>query len=130
MVSQESFLPKPLKNARGYSLVELMVGVAIFTIAMTAILTMVLSSIRGNASSQRMTEGRFLAQGKLEELLNVRPVASLANDGDAPDDGLYQRRWTITAGPTASSRWVAVEVSWDGGDHKVTLRSLARDAGS
>lgn len=117
-----------LKSPQGYSLVELLVGIVIFTIAMTAILSMALSSIRGNAATQRMTEARFLAQGKLEELLNVQPVADLADGNDTPGDGPYQRTWTITPGPTASSRWVEVRVDWnDKGSHEVELRSLTRD---
>jgi len=109
-------------------LVELLVGIAIFTIAMVAILSMMLSSIRGNATSQRMTEARFLAQGKLEELLNVHPVADLADDNDTLGDGLYRRTWTITPGPTANSRWVEVLVNWsDKGEHEVELRSMTRD---
>ena len=117
-----------LKSPQGYSLVELLVGIVIFTIAMTAILSMALSSIRGNAATQRMTEARFLAQGKLEELLNVQPVADLADGNDTPGDGPYQRTWTITPGPTASSRWVEVRIDWnDKGAHEVELRSLTRD---
>lgn len=118
----------PPNNNQGYSLVELLVGIVILTIAMTAILSMALSSIRGNAASQRMTEARFLAQGRLEELLNVQPVADLADGNDTPGAGSYQRTWTITPGPTASSRWVEVRIDWnDKGAHEVELRSLTRD---
>jgi prepilin-type N-terminal cleavage/methylation domain-containing protein len=117
-----------LNKDRGYSLVELLVGIAIFTIAMVAILSMALSSIRGNAISQSMTEARFLAQGKLEELLNVQPVADLVDGNDTPADGRYQRAWTITPGPTAQSRWVEVRVNWnEKGPHEVELRSMTRD---
>ena len=116
------------KTSRGYSLVELLVGIVIFTIAMSAILSMALSSIRGNAATQRMTEARYLAQGKLEELLNVQPVATLVDGNDTPGDGPYQRTWTITPGPTGSSRWVEVRIVWnDKGAHEVELRSLTRD---
>ena len=61
----------PLKNGQGYSLIELLVGLVIFTIATIAILTMVITAIRGNSKSQTMTKDRLLAQEKLETLLNT-----------------------------------------------------------
>ncbi|MDY0267613.1 type IV pilus modification PilV family protein [Trichloromonas sp.] len=67
-----------MKNGQGYSLIELLVGLVIFTIATMAILTMVITAIRGNSKSQTITEARLLAQEKLEILQNT-PVDTLIN---------------------------------------------------
>jgi prepilin-type N-terminal cleavage/methylation domain-containing protein len=75
----------PLNNEQGYSLIELLVGLVIFTIATMAILTMVITAIRGNTKSQTMTEARLLAQEKLETLLNT-PVDTLINLDACPGD--------------------------------------------
>lgn len=68
----------PLNNGQGYSLIELLVGLVIFTIATMAILTMVITAIRGNSKSQTMTEARLLAQAKLETLQNI-PIETLVD---------------------------------------------------
>ena len=74
-----------MNNGQGYSLIELLVGLVIFTIATIAILTMVITAIRGNSKSQTMTEARLFAQEKLETLLNT-PVLTLANLDACPGD--------------------------------------------
>lgn len=120
-----------VKKKDGFTLVETLVALVIFSVAMIAVLTMCLTSIRTNSFSHRMTEARFLAQGKLEEFLNVVNVSSLvAGDETVAGNGEYQRSWSFDDGP-GGARWTTVTVAWDDekGGHTVAVSSLVRGSG-
>ncbi len=122
-----------MKKNNGFTLVETLVALFVFSVAMLAIIAMCIAAIRGNSFSHRMTQGRFLAQGKLEEFRSVAHVAALVDGNETiTGDGKYQRSWAIDDGATAGSKWVTVTVSWDDekGGHTVAVRSLVRGAGS
>ena len=61
---------------------------------------------------------------KLEEIQNTA-YAEVA--GGADSDGVYQRSWTVSSGPTATTKEVVVQVSWnDGSSRHVELQTLLK----
>jgi prepilin-type N-terminal cleavage/methylation domain-containing protein len=63
-----------LSKEAGFTLIELMVAIAILTIGLLAVASMQIASIGGNRSAYRTTEGVTLAQDRMERLL-FRPFA-------------------------------------------------------
>ena len=57
------------QSCTGFSLIEVLVSMAIFSIGILAVYSMQIHSIRGNTSARGITENITLASAKVEELL-------------------------------------------------------------
>ncbi|MRR52744.1 MAG: prepilin-type N-terminal cleavage/methylation domain-containing protein [Rhodocyclaceae bacterium] len=92
--------------SEGFSLIEVLVAMAIFSIGILAVYSMQIHSIRGNTSARGITENITLASAKVEELL------AQAYDHADLDVGLHQ---ATVPGGYQSLQW---QVSEDclGGD--------------
>ena len=122
----------------GFTLLEVMFATTILAIGMLALATMQLTAIRANAFGNEMTVATCLAQTQLERMQSVHDVTTLSSGGEAgPIDlkenprGIFNRFWTVGAGPTADSRRVSVTVTWSTGlgDHRVRLETMTRGSG-
>ena len=119
-------------NERGFTLLEILVAMAVFAIASLGILSMSVTTVRGNAFTRYAAEAREVTQGKLEELLATQPITLLGGGedrvfGDGRPDGPYRRTWTVAAGPTANTVQVTVTTTWQekGEGKQVVLEALA-----
>lgn len=78
---------------KGFTLLEILIAIAILSFGLLAVATMQTTSIKGNSQAIGITEGVTLAQDKAEELMG-QAYANLAdtdNDGtnqDNNDDGV------------------------------------------
>ncbi len=122
---------------QGFTLVEILIALFLFSIGALAIMTMSMTSIKGNAASHHSTEATLLAQDKLEEIKNTADITLLANGNEVGlqttgSNYRYNRRWDVSNGPTAGSRQVVVTVSWQAGqDNKqVVLQTITRGNGT
>lgn len=111
-------LPFQQKQNRqsGFSLVEVLIAIAVLSVGMLSVAAMQTSAVRGNARSNNITERSATASNHLEKLLSLPfthadlaagshdPSSDLIdNDGDgttdeADDDGeaSYAVTWTVT----------------------------------
>ncbi|MDY0361316.1 MAG: prepilin-type N-terminal cleavage/methylation domain-containing protein [Desulforegulaceae bacterium] len=71
-----------VKN-KGFSLIEVLIAIAIFSIAILAINSLQVRNIKTGADSRRMTEAAYFANAKMEELIGV----SYKDLNDADSDG-------------------------------------------
>jgi len=70
----------------GYSLVEVMIGMTIFAIALLGLAKVQLATMLGNQTARDITEATMVAQNKIEELkMKDRAGAAWA---DTDDDGI------------------------------------------
>ncbi|MFO7709691.1 MAG: prepilin-type N-terminal cleavage/methylation domain-containing protein [Desulfobacterales bacterium] len=60
---------RPCSAAAGFTLIEVMIAMVIFTVGLLAIFSMHISSIRGNAAARGVTENATVAAGKIEQLM-------------------------------------------------------------
>ncbi|MCM2264935.1 MAG: prepilin-type N-terminal cleavage/methylation domain-containing protein [Desulfuromonadales bacterium] len=141
------WLRRNSKNKAGFTLVEVLVALFVFSISALAITAMTFMSIQSNAMTNQMSQATFLAQDKMEELLSFRNYAefktaglAFSSDniaGDQSGGGVYTRNWEATCNgappppitdPAPSSCWVNVKVGWKDskGNHEVDIRSLWR----
>jgi type IV pilus assembly protein PilV len=110
-------------DERGFSLVELLIAVSIFSIGILALATLQISAIGGNRLGNELTEATYLGQDKMEELKNSTDVASEPDGND--QQGIFNRSWQITP-VTGNSQLVTVTVAWivKGNNHDVVLRTV------
>ena len=112
---------KVIKNARqmtnrGFTLVEVMIGMAIFFIGFLAIGTMQIAAINGNAGAREATEAATRATDQLETLIAL-PYGSIV-DGGPVTDGAYTVSWAVVDGtaalntPLPKTKEITVTVDW------------------
>lgn len=59
------------RNQNGFSFLELLIAMAIFSIGILGVMTMQLSSSKANTSARKITEASGTSQFQIEALLNV-----------------------------------------------------------
>ena len=87
------------KNVEGFTLLEVIIAIAIFTIGILAVASMQISAINGNESASNLTGATTWGQDKIEELLAL-PYANVTSGGPI-NQGVYTISWTATNCPTA-----------------------------
>jgi prepilin-type N-terminal cleavage/methylation domain-containing protein len=72
-------------NNRGFSLIEVLIGLAIFSIGILAVASMQITATSGNAKARFATEASTLARDQLERLLSLQydPAAADFDTGVA-----------------------------------------------
>ena len=97
-------------NQKGFTLVEVMIGMAIFVIGYLAVGSMQMLAIKGNSSARKTTEAATLAADRLETLI-VLPYDNL-RDGDSVTQGAYKVSWDFDDGPLPNTKLITVTVTW------------------
>lgn len=123
---------EPLKESKekGFSLIELLIALTIFSYGIMAVAAMQTASMRGNVLSSGLTEAVInYSQDKAEELLSLSYTNSNLDTGTHPpvdataaNGVVYSTSWAVTAGPYTNSKSVAVTTTWNdiSGTHTVT----------
>lgn len=116
-------MKKAEKKKKGFTLVEVVVACAIFSIGLAGVYGLLGWLMRANAYSNRMTEATAVAQSKIEELSGGQWTALISGSDTV---GAFTRTWTVT--PMASDMMaVDLVVSWnsiDGKSHQITLKTI------
>ena len=134
MVTQ--LTPDLSSNQNGFSLIEIMIAMAILALAMLAAATMQLGSIRNNASGNTVTQASMLAKAQMEVLKNTPDIADLVDgdelyiNADGQPGGIYNRSWrVVNRGETARRITVTVEWTKRGRSRTITISSNTRGNG-
>lgn len=118
------FMRMQKADTEGFSIIECLIALSIFTIGILAVATLVLSSIGENASARRITEATTLAEARLEQLMAL-PYSDIVADQET--QGAYTVTWEVTEGAIiAETKSITVTVSWwyRGKQRDVTVRHL------
>ncbi len=112
-----------IQSEKGFSLVEVLMALAIFSLAFAELGRMQLTAIQANATSGRLTRMTALAQAKIEQLMAVPYTdPSLADltvmgqttpyeDRNVPPG--YSMRWRVdTDTPFVGVKTVNLTVTW------------------
>jgi hypothetical protein len=131
----------PEKNNYGYSFIEAMAALLIFSVGLLAIISLQASSSRNVRISGDMTEAISLGTAELERLMALS-YSDLQTPGINPNLGpqnigsgnRFTRAWSVSApgNPAPNTVTITVNVSWDpstgGGSRKtITLTSVKAD---
>ena len=124
---------KRLLNKKGFTLIEVLVGLIILAIGLLGIAGMQVTSVKGNSFSKNLTQASFLAQDRLEYLKNL-PISNSVfqntatyNEPQADISGQrFNRSYRIEL--NGSERTITYTVTWnDGVNHSIsftTVRSI------
>jgi type IV pilus assembly protein PilV len=127
--------------SKGFTLIEVLIAMAIFSIGILAVASMQLWNTKNNTTGNITTLATLLARDQMEQLKNVSDVTTLASDADPnnPIDengnpgGIFTRSWVVT-NPLGGSatRQIQVTVSWTKGgpNRSVVLTSITRGNGT
>lgn len=143
-----SLRPHLIHGRSGFSLIEVLIAVSIFTVGLLGVASMQISAIRGNAFSDHTTTALCLAEDRMEDLMSrdfddgALDDTTLTNNddlysaarvdheerinaaGEAVAGGPYRRIWNIADSTDPPMKRIVVMVSWDNGGHHVSLTSL------
>lgn len=106
-------------NKKGFTLVEVLIGLIILTIGLLAIAGLQITSVRGNFFSHYMTQASYVGQDRLEFLDNLPIDAPQLqpgnyNEGTITISGIVFNR-TYTVNVNGDLRTVSYRVSWNDG---------------
>ncbi len=94
----------------GYSLVEVLVAISIFSLSAPSLAVGVTLAVRANQISEHFTQATALAQDKLEELRSQEGFRS--SGSDTPQPG-FTREWIVTSdSPEIGVVRLEVAISW------------------
>ena len=119
-------------NKKGFTLIEVLVGLVLLAIGLLAIAGMQITSVKGNFFSHYLTQASYVGQDRLE-FLNHLPIddAQLQpgnyNDGTVTISGIvFNRAYTVAI--NGDFRTITYTVSWnDGVNRRIsfsTIRSI------
>lgn len=107
-----------LSIAEGFTLIEIMIAVAIISIGLLALGGLQVSLVRGNALSQRMTAAISVAEQKIEQVKNTS-YANIEAESSTQIQASgfnFTRQVTVTDNsPLANTKTVNVAVTWSDG---------------
>ncbi len=123
-------------NQSGFSLIEILIAMAILALAMLAAASMQFGSVRNNTRGNIVTQATMLAKGKMEELKNTADLTTLSdgaeNDVNAAGQpgGIYNLSLTV-ANMGTTARRITVTVQWTRGTRtrQISLSTNTRGNG-
>ena len=122
----------PVTNQKGITLLEAVIAMALFLVAVLALAGIAVTASKGAAASKHLTTATVLAQDKLEQVGNAGYDVGLTTSlktteayGSIPDFPLYQRVVEIQASrPVPGLQTATVTVSWADDQHSVTASTI------
>ena len=115
-----------MQTEKGFTLLEVMIALAVVSIALVALLGLANRSLATNERIQRVTHGTLLAQQKIAEI-EARVKSSGSSDEDA-NKGVFAEpfsayRWEASyeETPLASVEMVTITVAWGEVDRNETV---------
>jgi type IV pilus assembly protein PilV len=119
---------------KGFTLIEVLIVMSIFSIGILAVAAMQMTSTKGNASARRMTEATALAENQIENLMQLpygdEDLNPATNPHPGPQGSPYTINWNVTeidldADGTNDSKTIDVTVNWRyGGDRNVSIQYI------
>jgi prepilin-type N-terminal cleavage/methylation domain-containing protein len=98
-------------NSNGFTLVEVMIAMAIFVIGFLAVGSMQIAAIKGNGGAREATEAATLATKQLESLITL-PYDSITAGGPVTQ-GAYNISWDVANDtPLPNVKTITVTVNW------------------
>ena len=125
-----------IQNNQGFTLIEILVSLTIFSVAVLGLAIGTVTLTRTNADSQLRASAINVAQARLEELKAMNPATLTAlvatctsvsssgcNDNFSASGLTYSRRWWFAANsPVVGVNRIDVKVDWtDHGSRTVTF---------
>ena len=112
------------KKSSGFTLIEILVALVIFSISVLAFAGLTVTATRTGSYGGRMTEAVTFAQDKFEELKinSWDNIVSGADQKTGPTGINYTRNWKVLEKETRDLKTVSLTIDWnDRVDHSISL---------
>jgi type IV pilus assembly protein PilV len=134
-------LTRLIREKRGFSLIEVMIGIIFLAIGLLAVAGMQATSVRGNFFSNNVMLATYVAQDRLEFLKSLPLTSAQLSPGQTYNDGttqvssdgfkslVFNRSYTVTTVANPNGNYLRIDyvVTWnDGVNHSLpfyTIRS-------
>ncbi len=108
---------RPKQSQTGFTILEVMIAMAIFAIGILGIAKLYIKSQTGNTSARTITQGTTYAQDRIERLMSL-PYDSIATNTatvtGASSNETYNISWTVTNNePVTNTKQIALTVTWN-----------------
>jgi prepilin-type N-terminal cleavage/methylation domain-containing protein len=113
-----------LKKSAGFTLIEILVALVIFSISVLAFAGLTVTATRTGSYGGRMTEAVTFAQDKFEELKTNSwdEIVSGVDQKTGPTGINYTRNWKVLEKETRDLKTVSLTIDWnDRVDHSISL---------
>ena len=104
-----------MKNQKGFSLLEVMLGLVILAIGLLGMAGLTTTSVRANANANHLTEAMNIGQAEMEKL-KIAPWGTLANGSStvtSQTEKVFTNSWAVTT--TGNMKDVILVTSWTDG---------------
>ena len=119
-------------NKKGFTLIEVLVGLVLLAIGLLAIATMQITAVKGNFFGHYLTQASYVGQDRLE-ILDSLPIGSPQlqagnyNDGSVTISGIiFNRSYSVAV--NGDTRIITYTVAWNDGVNRIisiaTIRSV------
>lgn len=119
-----------MTNHKGLTLLEAVIAMALFFVAVLAFAGVTVTASKGAAASKHLTTAAILAQEKLEQVRGAGYDSAAALEtteayGTIPDFDMYQRIVRMETGrPVPGLQTATVTVWWADDRHSVTISTI------
>lgn len=104
---------KLVQNENGFTLIEAMIATMVLSVGILTLITMQITSIKGNARARGITTASTWVQDRIEQLI-ASDYDTIASDTDTSPDGHYSLSWTVQDDfPTPNAKRIEVMVNYD-----------------
>ena len=122
-------MTKHSKEQRGFTLIEVLVGLIILGVGLLSVAGMQITSIKNCYSSNNVTQATIYAQDKIEYLKNLPYSDSNLSSGEYNEGTIsgtiFSRRYNIVEDAGNSMRTITVTVQWtDRSSHTVSFQTI------
>lgn len=105
----------------GFTLIEALLAMAIFSIGILAVGSMQISGINNNASARMRTEATVLASETVEELMSLEdyndPLLDTDQHSASSPNNIYCIEWSATEdSPIPAAKTITLSVRWTDGE--------------
>ncbi len=106
-----------MRKQDGFSLLEVLIAVSIFSVGLLAVASMQMTAAKGNHFSGALTEASYLAMDQMETLLSLPYTDDDLAAGGHPDppltESIYTVTWNVAEDETTdNTKTIDVTIAW------------------